>query len=279
MPEQFTMNETPADAGALTPEEQDSLQVGESLQQQQDQMLAGKYKNAQELEKAYIELQQKMGEGQPQAAEAEEAEVQEEPQGSDEYLEDGTLNYDAVSEDYGENLSSIFQDNNIDPYEMGNYFDENGELSDDHYSQLEQAGFNRDVVDQFLSQQGGEAADLSQDDVNTIKESVGGEETYQEMISWAANNLSEDYIQGFDSLVESGNGPAIQMAVAGLQQLFEANMGKDGTMLQGKAPTQGGSVFRSQAELVQAMADPRYDNDPAYRQDVIEKLERSNVDF
>ena len=42
MPEQFTMNETPADAGALTAEEQDSLQVGEGLQQQQDQMLAGK---------------------------------------------------------------------------------------------------------------------------------------------------------------------------------------------------------------------------------------------
>ena len=34
--------------------------------------------------------------------------------------------------------------------------------------------------------------------------------------------------------------PAIQMAVAGLQQLFEANLGKDGTMFQGKAPTQGG---------------------------------------
>ena len=50
-------------------------------------------------------------------------------------------------------------------------------------------------------------------------------------------------------------------------------------MLQGKAPTQGGAVFRSQAELVAAMADPRYDTDPAYRQDVVDKLERSNVEF
>lgn len=276
MPEQFTMNETPADAGALTPEEQDSLAVGESLQQDQDRMLAGKYKDAQELEKAYIELQKKMGEGQPEAEEyQQEQATDEDPSG---YLDDGSVDYETVAEDYGENLSSIFQENGIDPYEMGNFYDENGGLAEEHYAQLEQAGFNREVVDQFLGQQN-EAADLSQDQVNTIKESVGGEETYQEMISWAANNLSEDYIQGFDSLVESGNGPAIQMAVAGLQQLFEANMGKDGTMLQGKAPTQGGSVFRSQAELVQAMADPRYDNDPAYRQDVIEKLERSNVDF
>ena len=276
MPEQFTMNETPADAGTLTAEEQDSLAVGQELQQQQDQMLAGKYKDAQELEKAYIELQKKMGEGQPQAEEPQQEEATDDETSG--YLEDGSVDYETVSEDYGENLSSIFQDNGIDPYEMGNFYDENGGLADEHYAQLEKAGFNREVVDQFLGQQN-EAVDLSQDQVNTIKESDGGEETYQEMISWAANNLSEDYIQGFDSLVESGNGPAIQMAVAGLQQLFEANMGKDGTMLQGKAPTQGGSVFRSQAELVQAMADPRYDNDPAYRQDVIEKLERSNVDF
>ena len=276
MPEQFTMNETPADAGALTPEEQDSLAVGESLQQDQDRMLAGKYKDAQELEKAYIELQKKIGQGQPEAEEPQQEEATDEDTSG--YLEDGSVDYETVAEDYGENLSSIFQDNGIDPYEMGNFYDENGGLADEHYAQLEKAGFNREVVDQFLGQQN-EAVDLSQDQVNTIKESVGGEETYQEMITWAANNLSEDYIQGFDSLVESGNGPAIQMAVAGLQQLFEANMGKDGTMLQGKAPTQGGSVFRSQAELVQAMADPRYDNDPAYRQDVIEKLERSNVDF
>ena len=239
-------------------------------------MLAGKYKDAQELEKAYIELQKKIGQGQPEAEEPQQEEATDEDTSG--YLEDGSVDYETVAEDYGENLSSIFQDNGIDPYEMGNFYDENGGLADEHYAQLEKAGFNREVVDQFLGQQN-EAVDLSQDQVNTIKESVGGEETYQEMITWAANNLSEDYIQGFDSLVESGNGPAIQMAVAGLQQLFEANMGKDGTMLQGKAPTQGGSVFRSQAELVQAMADPRYDNDPAYRQDVIEKLERSNVDF
>ena len=46
----------------LTPEEQDSLQVGEQLQADQEQLLAGKYKNAEDLEKAYVELQKKLGE-------------------------------------------------------------------------------------------------------------------------------------------------------------------------------------------------------------------------
>ena len=58
-------------------------------------------------------------------------------------------------------------------------------------------------------------------------------------------------------------------------QYQEAN-GYEGTMLTGKAPTNTKDVYRSQAELVQAMSDRRYDNDPAYRQDVIEKLERSD---
>ena len=51
-------------------------------------------------------------------------------------------------------------------------------------------------------------------------------------------------------------------------------------MVQGKAPQNTRDVFRSQAELVAAMSDKRYDNDPAYRQDVIQKLERSdNLEF
>ena len=50
-------------------------------------------------------------------------------------------------------------------------------------------------------------------------------------------------------------------------------------MLTGKAATETPDVFRSQAEVVQAMNDPRYDSDPAYRNDVFEKLGRSNVQF
>ena len=38
-------------------------------------------------------------------------------------------------------------------------------------------------------------------------------------------------------------------------------------------------AFRSQAELVAAMSDPRYEKDPAYRQDLYDKLERSDVAF
>ena len=60
---------------------------------------------------------------------------------------------------------------------------------------------------------------------------------------------------------------------------YDAANGYEGRMLTGKAAETRGDVFRSQAQLVKAMSDPRYDNDPAYRQDVVEKLNRSDIDF
>ena len=70
----------------------------------------------------------------------------------------------------------------------------------------------------------------------------------------------------------------IELAVAGLKAKYDNSNGYEGRMLTGKS-TSSSDVFRSQAQLVQAMADPRYDNDPAYRADVVEKLNRSDLQF
>ena len=64
-----------------------------------------------------------------------------------------------------------------------------------------------------------------------------------------------------------------------MKSQYEAANGYEGKMYTGKAPKANTDVFRSQAELVAAMSDKRYDRDPAYRQDIIEKLDRSNLDF
>ena len=61
MPE-MTYDPTPADQPEFSADELDSLQVGEQLAQAEEQKLAGKYESAEELERAYIELQQKFGE-------------------------------------------------------------------------------------------------------------------------------------------------------------------------------------------------------------------------
>ena len=91
--------------------------------------------------------------------------------------------------------------------------------------------------------------------------------------------IRDRQINAFDEVVNSGSVQAINLAVAGLKAQYDNANGVEGRMVTGKAPTNSGDVFRSQQELVAAMNDVRYDRDPAYRQDVIEKLDRSNLEF
>ena len=276
----------------LTEAEKDSLAVGEEMQNQQEQLLAGKYKNAQELEKAYAELESKLGEQQPTKSEEKSTEEVSDSD-TDElvpYLEDGSVNFEQVNEAYGEQLGEIFKNNNVDPWAISQHFHDNqGQITDAMYQQLEGAGLSRASIDSYLAGRAvesgyttdsGAAADLTDSEVNSIKNSVGGEAQYQNMVNWASQNLPQTTVEAFDELINSGNAGAIQLAVNGLRQQYEETNGYEGRMLAGKAAETSGDVFRSQPELVAAMNDPRYDSDPAYRQDVIAKLERSdNLQF
>lgn len=279
--------ETATDPNNLTPDEQDSLAVGEQMQQDQETLLAGKYKNAEELEKAYSELEAKLG----QQKEAPDETVETEASDITEYLDDGSINFDQVNETYGEKLGGLFKDNGVDPWAISKYFHENqGSITDAMYSQLEGAGLSRAAIDSYLTGRAAESGygdysaetvkDLTDAEVRSITESVGGKDEYAQMTQWASQNLDSNTIEAFDQLLDSGNPSAIQLAVAGLKAQYEDATGYEGRMLSGKAPAlSGGDVFRSQPELVEAMADPRYDKDPAYRQDVIEKLDRSDLNF
>ena len=266
----------------LTEDEQNSLKVGEELESQQEQLLAGKYKDAAELEKAYVELSKKLGEkSEPDSAEESSDEPAAEEKPEQEYLQDGNVNYSQVNETYGEKLGDIFKESNIDPWSINDYFHKNnGTISEDMYSQLEGAGLSRSSIDAYLSgvseTSGYNTNELNESDINSIKESVGGNNSYENIVNWAGQNLDKNSIDAFDDIVTKGNTEAIKLAISGIKAQYDNANGNEGTMYTGKAPTTNKDVFRSQQELVAAMSDRRYDNDPAYRQDVIQKLERSN---
>ena len=97
-------------------------------------------------------------------------------------------------------------------------------------------------------------------------------------MQWSNQNLDENTVKGFDNIISSGNLEAIQLAVRGLKAQYEEVNGYEGRMLTGKA-AQDEQGFRSQAEVVAAMQDPRYEKDAAYRQDIYEKLERSKLNY
>ena len=122
-------------------------------------------------------------------------------------------------------------------------------------------------------------AEITQDQINQIKNSAGGEQEYANIVNWAKSNLPKESINAFDEVVNTGSIQAIKLAVAGLKTEYNNANGVEGRMVTGKQAPNNGDVFRSQAELVRAMSDARYDNDPAYRQDIIEKLDGSDLEF
>lgn len=250
MAETYTYDNSP-DTEVLTEEEQDSLAVGEKLMEEQDNLLAGKYKDAQELESAYLELQKKLGESSDEEPDVEEAEEEEEVETSP-----------AV-----DMISAASQE-----------FAETGEMSQETRDALAELD-SSELLDAYMSMQQPPAADLSDSDVSELKASVGGAEAYEQITSWAAGALSEAELEAFNNTVENGSLAQIQMIMAGLNARYQAENGYEGTQLQGKPPSNSRDVFRSQAEVVEAINDPRYDRDPAYRNDILMKLERSDVQF
>lgn len=199
----------------LNADEQESLALAEQMQGEQQELFAGKFKDAQSLEQAYLELQKKLGE----------------------------------------------------PKE--NVRDEEGEQETEAPEEVTE----EETTEETPNEQ------LTEAQANELFKMVGGEKAYQSMINWAGQNLSQEEIGMYDSVMASGNPNAIFFAVQALSNKYSDAVGSDGQLLTGRGGNEQTSVFRSQQELVQAMSDPRYDNDPAYRQDVMRKLENSDLNF
>ena len=279
MAETLTVDPTPdaemaeVEGVSLTTEEQESLKVGEAMVEQQENLLAGKYKDAEALEKAYIELQGKLGE--KDGKEEEEA-----PQAEAEQEE-------VLPEESEEKPTELSPTAELITSASDEYYENDGKLSPETLEKFSSMS-SKDLVEAYMQVQANlpqgdlldTSADISDSVVNEVKNYAGGEKAYLDMVTWASNNLDKGSIEAFDNIVNTGSVDAIKLAVQGLKSQYTDATGYEGTMVTGKAPTDTKDVYRSQAELVRAMSDKRYDQDPAYRQDVIEKLGRSgNLQF
>lgn len=121
---------------------------------------------------------------------------------------------------------------------------------------------------------------LTEDQAKQLFEMVGGEQAYKSMLSWAGQSLDKAEVEMYDSVMASGNANSIYFAVQALNNKYSDAVGNDGQLLTGKrSAAQQDAQFRSQQELVAAMNDPRYDRDPAFRDDVIRKLQNSDIEF
>ena len=247
----------------LSSEEQDSLAVGEQMQAEQEQLLAGKYKDAEELESAYIELQKKLGEKSSEnSGEVREpkASTEEEPKEKTEETKKNNPKTNVLDQLWEESLT--------------------GEKVSKEVLENLAKSKPQDLAKMYLQYRNKtQPRQLSEKDITSLKNVAGGEQGYSDMLQWAEKSLNKQEIDMFDTVMERGDPLAAFFAVRSLSYRYNDSRGVDGRMVTGKAPKQNADQYRSQAEVVQAMSDPRYDRDPAYRNDVMKKLERSNVKF
>lgn len=229
-------------------EELNSIAVGEQMEQEQNALLAGKYESAEELEKAYVELQQRFSSGESTPEDQDDSEEEE-------------VEYESNDPDLLEALWQQSQDE-YDPETLEQLSKSDPVDIAQAYLELRAQGADRQLNDSEIS------------DLHDI---VGGQEQYTNMLQWASQNCTPDMIQAYDAVMQKGDPASCFFAVQAMAfRMAEMEGWQPDDFLSGNSPVQTADVFRSQQEVVQAMSDPRYDNDPAYRQDVMNKLERSN---
>ena len=221
--------------------------------------LPEKFKNAEQMADAYANLEKKLGSGEQQE------EVQEEAQ--EEYIEEGA---DEVSTN---EVQEAVEAAGVDFGSLQSEYDQNGQLSEEAYEKLSEAGFPQDLVNSWIAGQEALATSYQK----TVYDSVGGEQAYSDMVGWAGDNLSDKEIAAFDKAVSSGDIDIVKLAVSGLQSKYQAAEGTDPSLIEGQSSNSSGGVYSSWSEVTSAMRDPRYKSDPAYRQSVTNKLARSNV--
>lgn len=282
---EFTFDSTDTSAAeAQQAAEAKALQEGERLieQQQKAQELtyeqarlqdeaqaryAGKYRSAEELEKAYLELQKKLGEPkQEQTGEDAESPLEEPEEGDEE----------EQVEEAPEEVSEVAQ---LLTDASKEFSENSSKLSEETIEKLSKLD-SRTLVEtwaNYIAQQEQQAvqAAITQQEADRVMKAVGGEAEYQAMIAWASENLTPAEVSAYDNVVNNGDADAVYWAAMGLKAKYTDAVGYEGKQVSGKRPSTMEPGFRSHAELARAIRDPRYKDDPAYRRDVEDKLARS----
>ena len=255
----------------------------ENQGQAQDGLLAGKYTSQEELEKGTLELIKKQAGGDLSAfykkLESGQIKLGEEPQAESQQQEESGQETSKPTESRDE-AKNVLEQHGLKLEDFEQEFIQNGELSDESYQKLQEL-FPKSMIDAYIE---GQKA-LAERSTAELLDLAGGQEAYQEMIQWASANLSEQEIKYFNQALESGDMIQAKFAVSGLASRFQSETGRFNkhtqqkpNLVQGQNPSQGSvSGYQSKAEMIRDMQNPLYASDPAFRQQVEEKLKRTTA--
>lgn len=227
-------------------QEETQEQPEEIQEEQPEDLILGKFKSQEDLVKAYENLEKKFSEEQPKK--------EEQPKGENE---------EAVTP----NVSDAIK-------EASDAFEESGELSEDNFKALEDNGIPREFVEAYVK---GQQATVEAE-ATAITNSIGGQDNYDAMLEWAKDSLSKDEVESYDEMVTKGSQNAATMAVKGLYARFVGETGQQPVKIT-QGQTSGATIqpFSNNRQIVEAMKDSRYENDPAYRADIEQRISVSSL--
>jgi len=216
--------------------------------------LPEKFNSVEELAKSYSELEKKLGE---------QSQQRPSPSKPNPSNDKATL----------EVAETAVQDAGLDMTTLQQEYSEKGELDAKSYEALEKVGITKQYVDNYIA---GQQA-LAEQTASEIKETVGGNEAYNEMVQWASTNMTDGERQAYNKAVNSPDKETVKLAVNALKAQYERANGVEPRLVEGKATPTAEQGFQSWAQVTEAMADPRYAKDTAYQAEVKSKLENSNL--
>jgi hypothetical protein len=237
-------------------ENQEATQTNETQStQSKPEGLPEKFNSVEELAKSYSELEKKLGEQSQQRPSPAEPNPNTDNKSTLEVAENAV-------KDAGLNMETLQQE-----------YSEKGELDTKSYEALEKVGITKQYVYNYIA---GQQA-LAEQTATEIKDTVGGTEAYNDMVSWAANNMTDGERQAYNKAVNSSDKETVKLAVNALKAQYERANGVEPKLVEGKAAPTQEQGFKSWAQVTEAMADPRYAKDMAYQEEVKAKLENSNL--
>jgi len=211
-----------------------------------------KGKSAEEIAKAYIELE-KM-----KAKQTEEVETEE---GGDEVSDEGPKEEELTKD----------QKEQYRKYEES--YEKNGSLSEEEYAELAEAGYTKEQVDEEISYRNWKKEKALNDVLGPLG---GGTEKFKEVSDWARQNKTQEELTEFNKALASSSKLAQQALLKTLYAEYEqgtSNSEPLHTNAPQKSTTKG---YATESEFFADLNNPAYKSDPSYNKKVQEKLERSN---
>tara|TARA_A100000171_G_C2107202_1_gene132955 strand:+ start:136 stop:963 length:828 start_codon:yes stop_codon:yes gene_type:complete len=217
-------------------------------------LIGGKFKSQEDLLKAYQELEKQR---------TKENNEETTSEATEEATEDGQTTQEEVKS------NPVFS-------KAAEEYADGGQISEESIDALSKMD-SKDLVKSYVEfyTQTQQKADLQQTQVAEIKQIAGGEEGYKELTTWASQNLEKTELEQFNAITNTNNITAIKFAVEALNGRYRSKEGYEAPLVTGKPVADGVKPYRSQAELARDIGNPLYHSDPAFRNDVEERLSRS----